>query len=315
MSQLIPSPKFTALGLDADGASVPLVGGKLYSYIAGTSTPKDTYTSSTLGAVNANPVILDTIGQADVWLNGSYKFVLTDANDVLMWTVDNVQDVTHDQTFTNATLAGTLTITSTTVTWSGNPTHTGNHTFANNVTVNGNTILGDSSVDFLTVNPATVYWPNNPIQTGNHTWIGTQTHNAAVTFGAATFFNVVPTFNVNPDGRVIGDTYTPTLTGVSNVDSLSAAKVCQYIRVGKVVTVSGRFGVDTTAAASANTRVDISLPIASDLASTNQLAGTAASFVGEFAAIEADITNNRAAVEWLSNSTVSHDFTFTYVIL
>jgi hypothetical protein len=69
-----------------------LVGGKLYTYAAGTTTPLATYTSSTGGTANTNPVILDSRGEASVWLGSSkYKFVLKNANDVEVWTQDNLQ--------------------------------------------------------------------------------------------------------------------------------------------------------------------------------------------------------------------------------
>lgn len=74
---------------DANGA--PLVGGKLYSYEAGTSTPLATYTDQTGAVQNANPVILDANGEADVWLgNSAYKFVLSDADDNILETTDRV---------------------------------------------------------------------------------------------------------------------------------------------------------------------------------------------------------------------------------
>ena len=165
MPALAPSPKFRAVG--ADGLA--LVGGKLYSYTAGTSTPKDTYTSFTLGAANTNPVILDARGECNLWLNGNYKLVLKDSTDATIWTVDDIRDLTSSATFTNATLAGTLTVTSTAVTWSGNPTHSGNHTFTNNVVVNGNTTLGDSSADTLTIAPNAVTWSAATItHSGDH---------------------------------------------------------------------------------------------------------------------------------------------------
>lgn len=89
-ASLSPVPKlqfFTAAG-------VPLVGGKLYSYAAGTTTPLATYTSSTGGTANTNPVILDSRGEAAVWLGASlYKLKLTDANDVEIWTGDNVNQL------------------------------------------------------------------------------------------------------------------------------------------------------------------------------------------------------------------------------
>lgn len=73
---------------DANGN--PLAGGKLFSYIAGTSTPKVTYLDFA-GTPNTNPVILDANGEANVRITtGYYKFVLKDANDVVLDTVDQV---------------------------------------------------------------------------------------------------------------------------------------------------------------------------------------------------------------------------------
>lgn len=75
--------------VDANGN--PLDGGKLFSYQAGTTTPLATYTDSTLGTPNTNPVILDSAGSASVWIgSGAFKFVLEDANSSVIWTRDNV---------------------------------------------------------------------------------------------------------------------------------------------------------------------------------------------------------------------------------
>ena len=71
----------------------PLAGGKLWSYTAGTTTPNGTYRDQAGLVANTNPIILDGRGECDVWIavgGGSYKFVLTDANDVVIWTVDNI---------------------------------------------------------------------------------------------------------------------------------------------------------------------------------------------------------------------------------
>lgn len=73
----------------ANGA--PLVGGKLFSYAAGTSTPQATYTDASLSVPNANPVILDANGQAPVWLSAlGYKLILQDSLGVVQWTLDNI---------------------------------------------------------------------------------------------------------------------------------------------------------------------------------------------------------------------------------
>jgi hypothetical protein len=83
---LRPYPKFKAF----DTAGNALAGGKLYTYQAGTSTNLATYTTPAASVANANPVIMDANGEADVWyLARSYKLVLKDANDVVQWTVDN----------------------------------------------------------------------------------------------------------------------------------------------------------------------------------------------------------------------------------
>jgi hypothetical protein len=75
-----------------DNNGAPLVGGKVYAYQAGTSTPQATYTDSALGTPNTNPVILDSSGAAEIWLDPSlsYKFVIKDSSDVTIRTRDNV---------------------------------------------------------------------------------------------------------------------------------------------------------------------------------------------------------------------------------
>jgi len=87
MSELAPflRPQF----FDDNGD--PLSGGKLYSYIAGTSTPLSTYTDASGSTPNANPVVLDASGRAAIWIgSGSYKFLLATSADVTIWTEDNV---------------------------------------------------------------------------------------------------------------------------------------------------------------------------------------------------------------------------------
>jgi hypothetical protein len=88
MASLSPLPKLQFFGTDG----LPLVGGKLYTYAAGTTTPIATYTDNTQASLNTNPVILDSAGQASVWLTDqiTYKYTLTDADDVPLFTVDYV---------------------------------------------------------------------------------------------------------------------------------------------------------------------------------------------------------------------------------
>lgn len=91
MPSLMPLPVFQAFDLNGD----PLEGGKLYTYEAGTSTPKATFIDASGVTANTNPIILDAAGQAIVYLVGSYKLVLTDADDVLQspYPIDGVREI------------------------------------------------------------------------------------------------------------------------------------------------------------------------------------------------------------------------------
>lgn len=88
MAELLPPVR--ARFFDANGN--PLAGGKIYTYEAGTTTPLATYTDASAGTANTNPVILDANGEADIWLsNDVYKIRVDDANDVTLWTRDNIK--------------------------------------------------------------------------------------------------------------------------------------------------------------------------------------------------------------------------------
>jgi hypothetical protein len=80
---------------DANGE--PLAGGLVYFYIAGTSTPADTFAQADLdaGSTNPNPVVLDADGRPPdpIFIQAiAYKVAVHDADDVLMWTVDEWSD-------------------------------------------------------------------------------------------------------------------------------------------------------------------------------------------------------------------------------
>lgn len=89
---MILAPVIRQRFFDANGN--PLAGGKLYTYVAGTTTPQATYTDYAGATPNANPVILDANGECDMWLDPAlaYKIKLTDSSDVVQsgYPVDNV---------------------------------------------------------------------------------------------------------------------------------------------------------------------------------------------------------------------------------
>lgn len=89
------SPVFNEQTFDASGS--PLVGGKIETYVAGTSTPLATYTTQSGTTQQANPIILNARGEPanPIWLGAGqlYKFILKDSGGSLIRTIDNVGGV------------------------------------------------------------------------------------------------------------------------------------------------------------------------------------------------------------------------------
>jgi hypothetical protein len=111
MAILSPLPKMQFFST----GGAPLSGGKLYSYAAGTTTPLATYTTQAGTIANTNPIILDSRGEASVWLaSAAYKLKLTTADDVEIWTVDNISSAeTFGTSQFLSSVSGSDTITAT----------------------------------------------------------------------------------------------------------------------------------------------------------------------------------------------------------
>lgn len=92
---LFLAPVCQGQAIDVDGN--PRTGGKIYTYLAGTSTPTATYTTEAGSTPHANPIILNSLGQTPnpIWITSglSYKFVETDSADVVIRTTDNIDGV------------------------------------------------------------------------------------------------------------------------------------------------------------------------------------------------------------------------------
>lgn len=152
MAVLAPQPK--AQFFAANGS--PLVGGKVYTYAAGTTTPLQTYTDELGTTPNTNPVILDSRGECNLWFStaSSYKVILKDADDVLQWSVDNISTYgtlasqnSNNVAITGGTITG-VTITGVTITGdiSGNAGTVTNGVYLNAVqTLTNKTITGLAS--------------------------------------------------------------------------------------------------------------------------------------------------------------------------
>lgn len=82
-------PKFL---FSANG--IPMVGGTLTAYIAGSTTPTNTWQDAAMTVANTNPVTLDARGECVLWLDPAivYKFILKNAQGVVQWTQDNISN-------------------------------------------------------------------------------------------------------------------------------------------------------------------------------------------------------------------------------
>ena len=80
-----------------DNNGVPLAGGLIYTYQAGTSTPLATYTDNNGITANANPIVLDSAGRVpyEIWMftGYSYKFVIQASNASSIQTLDNLYPI------------------------------------------------------------------------------------------------------------------------------------------------------------------------------------------------------------------------------
>jgi hypothetical protein len=101
-----------------DNNGVPLSGGLIYTYQAGSSTPFTTYTTNSGTIPNSNPIILDAAGRTpqEIWLEVGYtfKFVIRTSAGVTLQTLDNLYPILQTSSSTASPIpAGLITM------WSG----------------------------------------------------------------------------------------------------------------------------------------------------------------------------------------------------
>jgi hypothetical protein len=85
-----------------DNNGVPLAGGLIYQYQAGSSTPLTTYTTVNGTTPNSNPIILDSAGRTpqEIWMQTgySYKFILQTSAGTTLQTLDNLYPILQNST-------------------------------------------------------------------------------------------------------------------------------------------------------------------------------------------------------------------------
>ena len=86
MAQAMIMPK--KYFFDKNGKPIALV--KIYTYQAGTTISKETFTTENGDIANTNPLILHGEGYASIYLSGSYNIIVDDISDNNIWTEDPV---------------------------------------------------------------------------------------------------------------------------------------------------------------------------------------------------------------------------------
>jgi hypothetical protein len=80
-----------------DNTGLPLNGGLIYTYQAGSTTPLATYTDVNGTVANSNPIVLDSSGRppSQIWLTYgfNYKFVVQTSAFVTLGTYDNLYGI------------------------------------------------------------------------------------------------------------------------------------------------------------------------------------------------------------------------------
>jgi hypothetical protein len=147
-----------------------------------------------------------------------------------------------------------------------------------------------------------------PSYTSSSAFTGTSVATLAVT-------NAGDVITVAPQQTTASGTYTPTWTGLANVDSVTSFS-SQYMRVGDTVTVSGWVTINATAD-NTPTSLSFSLPINSNTSSVNYLNGTGVAQGGGAAACLSGYGSNFGEFEVLPSvdTAINYSFHFTYRII
>lgn len=241
-----------------DTTGVPLASGIVCTYAAGTSTPQATYTDSTGMVQNANPIVLDSAGRANIWWIGSaYKVVLAGGGTCaspsnLQWTVDGFSIgvfAAANNTFSgNNTFNGTSTFNgpvnivnggSLNGTFTGNPNFSGTVTFSGSLSVSQLTLTVATGTPPLVVTSTTVV-PNLNVEIIN-----------GVAYPASPSLHSVPvitatntaTYKVIPDcntaNHFIDFTQSTNAFSCATTTAVVANVITRTTIVGTVVTVNG----------------------------------------------------------------------------
>lgn len=120
-------------------------------------------------------------------------------------------------------------------------------------------------------------------------------------------------FFLGPGGS--SGVYTPSIAETLNIDSISSPSG-RFIRIGKVVIVTGQVAIDPTTGAPTASTIGISLPVPSDISAAGSLSGSAVGSTGVVGRIFGNAGADEAQLDWDADHTdaVVYDFSFSYEI-
>lgn len=93
----------------------PAVGNQLFFYVSGSSTKQNTYTDSTGGSANANPIVLNALGEptTQIWFTAgqTYRIIYAPSTDTdppvsPIWTIDGLTGINDTTTTADQWVSG-----------------------------------------------------------------------------------------------------------------------------------------------------------------------------------------------------------------
>lgn len=303
------SPIFGAGAQLFDDQGRVLAGGSISTYVASTSTPQTTYTDSTGLTPNGPVITLDAAGRTpqEIWVPGgvSLKFIVKNSGGAQQGqTWDNVQGLNDPGVFQSQWVSTGLIptyISSTQFTVPGNQTSTFQVGRRVRYTLGTGILYGIITVSaFTTVTTVTIRADVS----------GLDNTLSVVDVGLLT-----PTSPSEPFTPSYG-TYTPVSVVGANIASATVLGLARWGRSGNMVTVSGGVSVTPTAGAGTASAFTLTIPIASIMPSTTDLAGTA-SAINSADVAQISAGTNVAAFQFTAatNAVRIYNYFYQYAIL
>jgi hypothetical protein len=230
-------------------SGIPLNGGLLYSYAAGTTTPQTTYTSNSGSIANTNPIVLQSNGVAPspIWItdNVSYKFVLKDSSGNTLETYDNING--------QGTISGNLTVGG--ILTANSIVCTTNESIGGNLTVSGSVTAGSFTGIGKTIKQIVTY-TGNPGSFNSTNWVATSMSAVITPSSTSSQILILTSFSALPlGGGYTGGVFTLYRNNTTNLaGSTNALSIVENpTGTGQIQTPAGFTYLDSPTTTSATT--------------------------------------------------------------